>query len=225
MSRLDVNLIVSVVGLALGCGQSSPAVKPGGMSAEEHRQQAQKESVAANREVNRANTPAPAPNLAASGGGNPEGYYYDHKMYDATNEHLARARELGEHAQQHEAAAAALEKFEQAECKQFPSSTRIACPLLGPVVRITDIPTGVSVQFAEGTRADAVLAHMRCHLAFAQARGFGAASACPLYMKGIEIRAGAEPRTNEIVSADARIARRIRALSREEAVLVQSGTK
>jgi len=225
MSRLTVKVLISAMGLALGCGQSNQSVKPTEMSAEANRQQAQNESAAANRELNKANTPTAPPNLAASGGGNPQGYYYDIGMYDAKNQHLARASALAAHAQQHEAAAVALEKFEESECKQFPASTRAACPLLGPVTRITDVAGGVSVQVAAGTRADAVLAHMRCHLAFAKARGFGAASACPLYVKGIEIRGGVDPRTIEILSADAKVARNIQALSREEAILVQGGAE
>jgi hypothetical protein len=224
MARSTLAVVLSVVGLAFGCGQSNQTVKPSDMSAEAHRQEAQKAAAAADREQRKADTPVPPPNLA-TGGGNPEGYYYDRSVYDASNEHLARARELGEHARQHEAAAATLEKFEQAECKQFPAATRAACPLLGPVVSITDIPRGVTVRFADGTRADAVLAHMRCHLAFAQAHGFGPAASCPLYMKGIDIRAGSDPRTIDIVSANAKTARKVQALSREEAILVQGGSK
>jgi len=86
---------------------------------------------------------------------------------------------------------------------------------------MTDIPTGVRVEFAQGARVDAALAHMRCHLAFARARGFQTASSCPLYMKGIEIRLGLEPRTVEIVGSDAKVAHEIQKRSREEAILVE----
>jgi hypothetical protein len=40
-------------------------------------------------------------------------------------------------------------------------------------------------------------------------------------MKGVEIRAPADPMTIEIVASDKRTAQRIRALTREEAVVVQ----
>ena len=225
MSRTTMKILVSAIGVALGCGQSNQAVKPTAMSAEANRQEAQKVSAAANRELNEANTPAVPPNLAANSGGNPQGYYYDTSVYNTKDQHLARARSLAEHARQHEAAAATLEKFEESECKQFPASTRAACPLLGPVTRITDVAGGVRVQLAGGARADAVLAHMRCHLAFAQARGFDTAASCPLYMRGIEIRGGMEPRTIEVLSSDPKVARKIQQLSREEAILVQGGAE
>ncbi|HVV48354.1 MAG TPA: hypothetical protein VHO06_01725 [Polyangia bacterium] len=214
----------ALLGLTLGCGQNQAATRPDDTTAERDRQLAQTESAAADRELHAARTPMPEPNLAASGGNNPQGYYYDLNVYNARSEHLERARVLTEHARQHEATAAALEQFEEAECKQFPPETRPACPLLGPVVAITDIPAGVRVQLASGTRADAVLAHMRCHLAFARARGFGAASSCPLYVKGIDIRAGSTSGTIEIVSDDAKIVDEVRARAREEAVLVRAGT-
>jgi len=223
MTRSTKMTVISVLGLVVGCGESNQTVRPPDTSAEAHRQQAQKEAAASDRELRAANASLPPPNLAISGGGNPEGYYYDLNVYNARNEHLARAQQLSEHARQHEAAAASLEKFEDAECKQFPPATRAACPFLGPVAQITDLPNGVRVQLASGVRSDAVLAHMRCHLAFAEARGFGAAASCPLYVKGIEIRAGNEPSAIDIVSADAKVAEQVRTRAREEAVLVRAG--
>ncbi|HTQ76366.1 MAG TPA: hypothetical protein VMI74_18960, partial [Burkholderiales bacterium] len=53
--------------------------------------------------------------------------------------------EPSQHAHQHEALAAKLESFEQTECNEFPPATPAACPLLGPVKTLTDIPTGVRV--------------------------------------------------------------------------------
>ena len=225
MTRSTMTAVVLLLGFGVGCGQTSPAVRSDDTSAKAQRQQAQAESAAATREFQAANAPVPPPNLAATGGNNPQGYYYDVSVYNARNEHLARAQQLSEHARQHEAAAASLETFEDAECKQFPPSTRSACPLLGPVASITDIPTGVRVQLVTGTRADAVLAHMRCHLAFATARGFGEAASCPLYVKGIEVRAGRDPNTIEIVSGDVKVVDTIRARGREEAVFVRAGLK
>ena len=225
MTRSTKAAALSLFGLVFGCGESNQAVRPNDTSAEAQRQQAQKESAASDRELRAANAPLPPPNMAFNGGGNPQGYYYDLNVYNARNGHLARAQELSEHARQHEAAAASLEKFEDAECKQFPPATRSACPFLGPVTQITDLPNGVRVQLASGARADAVLAHMRCHLAFAEARGFGAAASCPLYIKGIEIRAGNEPSSIEIVSRDAKVAEQVRMRAHEEAVLVRAGLK
>jgi len=221
-------LFSSLAGLGAGCGQTSQSAKPPPDTAAAYRQQAAKESAASDRELTRANAanaaPSP-PNLSASGGNNPQGYYYDLSVYNVRNQHLARARELSEHAHQHEVLAAKLESFEEAECKQLPPSTRAACPLLGPVSKLVDLPSGVQVEFAPGTRVDAVLAHMRCHLAFAQAQGFEAsAAACPLYVRGIEIRAGSDGRTIDILSGDVKAAREIQARAREEAVLVRAAS-
>lgn len=225
MSSFTSMVVLSLVGIAAGCGQSSQAVKAPDKSAEAYRQQAARESAASDKELAAANGVAAAPNLTASGGNNPQGYYFDANVYNTRGQHLARARELSEHARQHEALAANMEAFEETQCKQFPAATRAACPLLGPVKTLVDISGGVHVEFAPGTRVDAVLAHMQCHLAFAQARGFEAsAAACPLYIRGIEIRPGADPDVIEIVSADQNVAREIQSRSRAEAVLVRAGS-
>jgi hypothetical protein len=223
MTRPTTITLALMTTLGLGCGQTSPSVRPDEMSAEGHRQEAAKTAAAADRERREADARMPPPNLTLTGGGNPQGYYYDRNVYDARNEHPLRARELSEHARQHERAATALEQFEEAECRQFPPATRAACPLLGPVVRITDIADGVDVELAPGTRVDAALAHMRCHLAFAQAHGFQAATSCPLYIKGIEIHAGTTPRTIEIVASDRKTARELQERVLEEAVVVRRG--
>lgn len=222
MIRSDV-LMLGLVTLLGGCAQNSPSVRPTDMSAEAHRQEAQKDTAAANRELREANTPLGEPNLVRTGGGNPEGYYYGRNVYDIRNGRLARARQLRAHAHQHEAAATQLENYEEAQCKQFPPETRAACPLLGPVVRIADAPNGVIVTFASGARVDAILAHMQCHLAFAQKKGFEVASSCPLYMKGVTIRPGTDPMAIEIIGSDAKVARQIRTRAREEAVIVERG--
>lgn len=219
-------VMLSLVGIGGGCGQSSQSVKGPDQSAESYRQQAARESAASDRELAAASGRSTAPNLTASGGNNPQGYYFDTNVYDTRDQHLARARELSEHAREHEALAAKLETFEATACGQFPPSTRAACPLLGPVKTLVDIPAGVRVEFAPGTRVDAVVAHMRCHLAFAQVRGFEpSAAACPLYIRGIEVRTGADPGVIEIVGADPKVAREIQWRSRAEAVLVQRGAK
>jgi hypothetical protein len=224
MMRSKPFVVVSMLGLA-SCGQSSPTVRPDEMSASAHRQEARKVGAEADKELKAADARMPQPNLAVSGGGNPEGYIYDRNVYDARNEHLLRARQLREHARQHERAATALEQFENAECRNFPASTRAACPLLGMVARIENIEGGVRVEFERATRVDAVLAHMRCHLAFAAVRGFPSDASCPLYAKGVEIRAGSARTAVEIVSDDPTVAREIQVRSREEAILVEAGNR
>jgi hypothetical protein len=79
-----------------------------------------------------------------------------------------------------------LARFESSECKGVPPQARAACPLLGPVSAIEDIPRGVRVEFPASVSCDAVLAGMRCHYSFALARAFSAeAAACPLYVRGL----------------------------------------
>ena len=217
---------VAMIGLAfgVGCSSGNNAVRPDQMSADAHRQNATRERAAARNEAELAHAPPFEPNLLSSGGGNPQGYYsYTEEMYDPQNEHRTRAQVLSIHAQQHEAAAASLEKFEQAECKDFPPATRAACPLLGPAVEYVDVRGGIRVRFKEGIRVDAVVAHMRCHYAYAEAKGFGAAAGCPLYIRGIEIRRTSDPMSVEIVGRDAAVTAEIRSRAREEVVLVHPG--
>ena len=90
-------------------------------------------------------------------------------------------------------------------------------PCWGPVTKIDDVPRGVRVTFAPGTRVDAVVAHMRCHMPNARSRAFDARVTCPLYMPGISIRqAGAEG--VELTAPDQAHVEELRHRSREEAV-------
>jgi hypothetical protein len=188
------------------------------MSAAQHREEAAREGAAADREANRYSPSATRPTPF----GDPLGkdYLYAVTVYNPTEGHLAEAEKHREHAREHARAAEFLERFEEAECRDFPATTRAACPLLGPVVRIDDVEGGVRVLFKDGTRVDAVIAHMRCHYAFARARAFDPGASCPLYVRGIEIRQGLQPMAVEIVSPDPKVARQIRAASREEALFV-----
>ncbi|HXJ22540.1 MAG TPA: hypothetical protein VMT03_20145, partial [Polyangia bacterium] len=108
--------LVSIVGIGLGCGQSSQAVKAPDHSAENYRQQAARESAASHKELAAANGAQAAPNLNANGGNNPQGHYFDTNVCNTRDQPLAQAREPSQHAQQHEALAAKLESFEQTEC-------------------------------------------------------------------------------------------------------------
>jgi hypothetical protein len=217
---------LKAIGLAfgIGCTSSSTAVRPDQMSAESHRQSAARERQAAHNEVLQSRSATSEPNISLSVGDSSQGLYaFPVEMYDPKTRHLRRAQLLSAHAQEHEAAAASLETFEQAECKEFPPATRSACPLLGPVVELVDVPGGIRARFKDGIRVDAVLAHMRCHYAYARARGFGAAAGCPLYIRGIEIRRASDLMSVEIVGHDAAVTAEIRSRAREEAVLVRAG--
>src|SRR6266540_1637450 len=50
-----------------------------------------------------------------------------------------------------------------------------------------DIAGGVRFVLAEGAPTEAVVAHMRCHFAWARSRGFVQMPGCPIYLKGISI--------------------------------------
>ena len=201
-----------------GC---SHEVRPDSMSAEQHRQQADKDMVQARTEVVRASVtpPIPAPQLAGSATA-PAGSDYPLAVYNPAEAHMMRARQLEAHAHQHQDAAKKLEGFVQDECKGLPPETRASCPMLGPVAQLADVAGGVKVTFTPHTRVDAVATHMRCHFAYAQAHGFDTLIDCPLYVRGLQIRVTEDGQAIELTSSDPATATVIRARSREEAMFV-----
>jgi len=213
------------IGLLLGaaCAAREPNVKPTDMSASEHRAEAQRQKELAQEDASHYK-PADSRVVALAPPGNAmTGVEFPVSVYNPTEGYLQKADEHRAHAKEHERAAAALEKFEQAECKAFPERTRAACPLLGPVTRIDDIERGVRVTFAPGTRVDAVVAHMRCHYAFARAHGFAERVSCPLYMPGLEIaRQGGAV---DLKIRDKAQVAELRARAREEAVFPAAAAK
>jgi len=215
------NLVLGALAL-VGLAACAHEAKPDTMSAAAHEQRANVETVQAQAEVARATQEAPPlPNPSPMPAVSPEGYLYPVDSYNPAAEHLAHARELEEHAHEHRAAAAKLETFVQDECRGFPPETRASCPMLGPVSQIRDIPQGVRVAFSAKTRVDAVAAHMRCHLAYAQAYGFDTVNDCPLYVKGLQIRVSDDGKAIELTSHEPRTVDVIRARTREEATLVR----
>jgi hypothetical protein len=184
---------------------SQPLVRADDMSAAQHRSAAEREEASAAQEARASGGGAPA----ASG------------ATDANDERRRRAEDLREHARQHQAAAGFLEQFEDEACAAIPPSARAACPLLGPLVRLDDVPGGVRATFVDPSRVPDAIAEMRCHYAFARTRHFDESSSCPLYVGGIEIRRGLDPRTVEIVAHDEKTVRLIRERSRVQAVVVR----
>jgi hypothetical protein len=147
----------------------------------------------------------------AGGAVNPDETSVEGHRAEAEREHAAADR-----------AAAELERFEAAECKEVPPRERAACPLLGPVTAIQDLGDGVRVEIAPPRSVDAVVADMRCHYAFARARGFSAAAAaCPLYVQGISIERAADGRGLEVRGETPALAREIRTRVRQEAVFAR----
>jgi len=207
--------LIGIVSIATTCGTGNKAVNPDEMSADQHREEAERERRKAGDQRKQyrpsAERTVVMPDKA--------GVIFDHPVYNRTDVHLAHAATMEKHARQHEAAAKYLQKFEEGECVQFAPAIRASCPLLGPVIRIDNIPGGVRVWLAPGVSPDAVVAHMRCHYAYARTRAFENTT-CALYVRGIEIRRGHDPATIEIVSPAPAGEQEIRARSREESLLI-----
>ncbi|HEX2658884.1 MAG TPA: hypothetical protein VHU40_11455 [Polyangia bacterium] len=224
MSRTFTTMLalVTLGGVAAGCHSD---VRPDEMSADAHRREAAKLSHEANAEAQVS--PTAPPDLAKNPGGNPEGYYSPVNPQDPAIDQGARSAALTQHARHHLEAARYLEASEDAACANTPVAQRAACPLLGPARTLVDIPRGVRIRFTSGARVDAILAHMRCHQAYSQARGFKDVAECPLYIRGIDIVRGPEPATIDIVSVndDAKVTAEVRARAREEAVVVNRQAK
>jgi hypothetical protein len=217
-----VHAAAALAVLAAACADNNQAVKPDEMSAAAHRDEARRENRGA-----QAHADSYSPTAARS---NPfrdpithseNDYLYAVPVYNPTDVNLRAAEQHRAHARQHEEAARYLEHFEEAECSDFPPATRAACPLLGPVTTLEDIPGGVRAHLTPGTRVDAVVAHMRCHFAYARARAFPEALSCPLYMRGISIKQAPDPMAVDITVADPRQVTELRARAREEAVYAQ----
>ena len=201
-----------------GCG--APYVRPDDMSATQHRQAPERESrLAREQAASRVPEAAPAPARVTGTG---QDYRRSVPIYTPLEGPLAAAELHRQHARDHARAADFLERFEATECREFPPSARAACPLLGPLAGVDDISGGVRVRFTPRTSVDSVVAHMRCHYAYARARAFDVTDSCPLYMPGIDIRRGDDPMTIDIVSRDAATAAKIRAHSRDEATFVRN---
>ena len=219
-----ITIVFMVATMSAGCAGSGRSVRPDEMSADAHRREAAKVSEQANAEA--ARTKAPPPNQAANPSGNPEGYYSPVNRQTPEAAQEAHARRLKAHARQHLNAARYLETSEDAACRSTPAAERAACPLLGPANTVQDIPGGVRVFLAGGARVEAILEHMRCHLAYARTRGFEEVADCPLYVRGVDIARGPGEGSIDIVSAgnNAKVADEIRLRAHEEVVLVRGTT-
>ncbi len=109
------------------------------------------------------------------------------EVYDPSEFHWREAREARRRAAQHRAAAEELESYEERECGRFPPGTRTQCALLS-VVEVRDVPNGVALELVEGVNTEAVADHIRCHIAFAAARGRDRIAHCPLYVDGVAVQ-------------------------------------
>lgn len=176
-------LAACAVTLIAGCG-GSQGTRPDDMSAEEHRHAAAREDADSQRHGSQYD--ADSRHNLGPAAASPD-LFYGLADYNPTEVHLARAQQHQDLANEHRAAAASLEAFEEQECARFPPRTRAACPLLGQVASVEDVPGGVRLGLSAETNAAAVADHMRCHLAYARTQGREGMDHCPLYVEGATI--------------------------------------
>jgi hypothetical protein len=205
-----------ILAVALGCAPREARIEV--TSVEGHRQAAAREHAEA--EEHRARyevsaTSAPQPILVDGQRGS---FLFPLEVYHPFNPtygELKQAAEHEQHAREHERAAAELQSLEETECRGFTPTTRAACPILGPDARYEALPDGVRIHLSERANYDAIVAHMRCHLAYARARGYAPTATCPLYLAGSEIRTAA-PRAVDLVSSKKDVAAKLHELTRTE---------
>lgn len=195
---------VSLAMFVAACGGATPGGRPDDMSAAEHDRAAhQQEAVAEAHDANYdpAATATQARPAHASGVLDVTGLDGPPTVYNPTEEHHDQAEVHHQHAEDHAAAADALRHFEQTECHGVAANARASCPLISGLASADRIDGGVRIHLAPGVASDATLAQIRCHLAFARSRGYEGMAECPLYLRGLEVRAGANG-TIEIVAHD-----------------------
>ncbi len=187
----------STLGL-IGFGCAAPRVRPDEMSAADHRDEAEKERAIAN--LHRA---LPKAEAAARTPRDEQGLpIMQTDEPSDTNFHLLEAARHAYHARQHQAAAAALEHFENEECRALPVGVRAACPMLVLVAKVQEIDGGVRIQFLPDANVGQIVSIMRCHLAYARSRGFEQVAACPLYVRGVDIRPAREGSAIDVTGSD-----------------------
>ncbi len=178
------------IGSFVTCATTAPGSSPDEMSAEEHRAEAAAYTARAAEHQARYNSEAISRRRRRFPGGQSLSgvdFSFSETIYNPTRKHLRHARERSEHARQHAAAARALEAYEQQECGLFPKATRVRCPIMDQVDRVENIEGGIRMTLVDKAPIDAVLAHMRCHYAYARTQGRKGMNRCPLYLQNIVI--------------------------------------
>lgn len=209
---------MAAAAVAGSCRGHSAAKPADDLSAEEHRRLAAREHAASATHASQWNPQAARPTPFRNPIDSVQNPPFTAEVYNPTDRHLQSAEKHHQHARQHEAAAQKLEQFEEQECRSFPPATRAACPFLGPATQVRDIDKGITVRMADSVRVDAVVAHMKCHAAYAQARGYPPDTTCPIYVPGVSIRQGANPREIELTVADPAQVAELRKRARDEVV-------
>jgi hypothetical protein len=193
------------------CGTPNEEVRPDEMSAEAHRQEAERVRAHAADEQARydPNSEAPPPGGMPREAG-PSFPIVIASPINPTLRHLDRAAGLDAHARAHERAAAQLESDEEAACRGLPAGARAACPVL-LTVAVEDLPNGVRLHLRAEPPIDAILAQLRCHLMWARAHGLSPTAFCPIYLPGTRIQRSGDDAI-DLVSDDRATARRLQAL-------------
>lgn len=185
--------LIALFGSALSCAHARSD-----LTANEHRNEASIAEARANRELEQYE---PISRRASRGPSTSE-VSSDLLVHDAPEQHLAAVDRQLRVAHDHRAAAQALEQFEDKACEGLSAAQRAACPLMTPFLEaVRELPKGVQLQFKPTAPVGVVILQMRCHLAFAKAKGFTSPS-CPLYLKGV--RFATNGTVVEIVSDDPR---------------------
>lgn len=167
---------------SVGCGgPQDPADEH--LTAEEHEREAAQEEAEADEHVAEYDPDARQP--TAGGMANPDFHGLD--VYNPTAGEIVEAEEHREHAAAHREQAQALRDFEEAECANFPPASRASCPLLLGLEEVVEIDGGMRLRFGEGVDHSSVVDHVRCHIAFAAARGLAGISHCALYVPGVRV--------------------------------------
>lgn len=145
----------------------------------------QREEVREVRPVNRPGTDMPTGELIT---------------VNPTDVHLRAAEARRRHAEAHEQAAKALAAFEDQACQDVPADHRVGCPTL-LATSVQPLATGIRL-LCGPKRLDAVLAQMRCHLAFARARGFGQRELCPFALPHVHAEPAVDHSGVDLLSDD-----------------------
>lgn len=179
---MSLRILLSTLGMTTLVACGAPHVEAQDMSAAEHRERArQHDSSATAHESQYDPTAERTVNVPDSS------FSYSVDTYNPTKYHLTKAGEDREHAAAHRKAARGLETFEDQQCGQLPPEVRQVCPLIGQIGALSELEDGVRIVPASGVNADAMLAHMQCHVSYAATTGFEGMDACPLYVKGATV--------------------------------------
>jgi len=177
-SRLLLAAIISSV--LVGCATTSGA-RPEDMSAKGHEEEAAREAAKAEKHAAQYDPDAASVQAAEADSA------FEGPDFNPTDAHNLQAQRHSKHAADHAAAAATLKSAEEDACKSIASESRSWCPLLGPVAATENTPKGVRITVREGTDVDALIARVRCHLAYADTQGREGMDRCPLYVRGVQV--------------------------------------